>query len=146
MSTFVLVWLLAHGVPMGHAEAMEPCITGYQDPILLLALMTEENNFNNTKRSSAGACSYFQLLGGRYGHASCKALEDDPALACAEAVAELEYWEQHCGLAMLDAWNAGWKRCWTVRKYKRCKPDDCHDFSDKVNKHYQWILMVWRIF
>jgi len=145
MHQFVLIWLLAHGVPVVDAEAMAPCIAGYRDPVLLIALMAEENNYSNTKRSGAGACSYFQILGGRYDNPSCAALEADPALACATAVRELDYWHIHCGEAMLDAWNAGWARCWTNPKRKRCKAKDCRDFTSKVMEHYRWIDSLWRI-
>jgi hypothetical protein len=145
MSTFVLIWLLAHGVPADHAEAMTPCIAGYKDPIRLLALMAVENEYQNDPVSGSGACSYFQLLGGRYGHSSCKELKADPALACAEAVRDLGYWESNCGPSMWDAWSKGWSRCWSNPKYKKCHGKTCKQYSSRLERRAMWIQMMWEV-
>jgi hypothetical protein len=76
------------------------------------------------------------LLGGRYGHSSCKALEADPDLCLSEAVTDLEYWERECGESYLDGWNGGWHKCWSrkVVTGKRCK-GKCDSYTRKVRRY-----------
>jgi len=143
MTTLLLAWLLAHGVPGPHAEALAPCVAEYHDPAELLGVIYVESRYRQGKRSHAGACSYFGLLGGRYGNPTCEALEADPALACRVAVAELAYWQRHCGRAYLDAYNGGWWKCWDRAKVKgrRCK-GKCDGYAKKVRRHAAWVRMV----
>ena len=97
MKALILIWLLAHGVPGHDAEVMAPCIAASSAPYVMLGVVWKESDCQNGSRSKAGACSYFGLLGGRYGNPSCHALENDPALACRTADQELGYWRGTAG-------------------------------------------------
>lgn len=99
----------------------------------LAAIAYIESGYKRHSKSRKGACCYMGLLGGRYGIPSCKALEADADLCLSTAVAELEQWEKDCGESYLDAWNGGWRKCWSrkVVTGPRCK-GKCDSYSRKV--------------
>jgi hypothetical protein len=131
----ILAYLLAHGVPATHTDGMARCIADSGMPSVMLALAEVESGWRPRVRSKAGACGYWQLLGGRYGHSPCDRLIADPALACRETVEELRYWRRQCGASWLDAWNGGWRKCWArAHKGPRCKGERCRHFGRRVVK------------
>jgi hypothetical protein len=144
MTTILLAWLLAHGVPGPHAEALAPCIAESEDPFVMLGVMHVESRYRSGPRSKAGACSYFGLLGGRYGNPPCEVLEAHPGVACQKAVEELRYWKRHCGEAYLDAYNGGWAKCWAGkhREQAKCRAEGCRRYGDRVRRHAEWARLV----
>lgn len=143
MTTLLFVWLLAHGVPGPHAEALAPCIADSPEPYVLLGVMHVESRYESGKRSGAGACSYFGLLGGRYGHSPCPVLEVHPEVACREAIQELARWKDACGDSYLDAYNGGWWKCWARENVKgrRCW-GRCDSYTQAVMRHAEWARSV----
>lgn len=107
-----------------------------KEPAVIIAIASIESGLTPSVRSGKGACCYLGLLGGKYGHSSCKALEADPALCVAEAEAEIATWERSCAQARLDAYNGGWRKCWAGkhRKAARCHRKGCASYSERVAK------------
>jgi len=103
----------------------------------LLAVAWIETRYTG-RRSQAGACCWTGMLGGRYDNPSCEILEACASICLRYTSTELEYWRRHCGKAYLDAYNGGWRKCWTSESRKRCT-SECESYSSRV-RHLERLL------
>jgi len=108
-------------------------IASSPNPSLMRAIgHVESKNDVLVNPNKKGFCCAMQLAGGRYGNPTCEALEADPFLCVQTAWVELEYWKRKCGEAYLDAYNGGWRKCWTRPERKKCEEPYCTSYGKTV--------------
>ena len=79
------------------------------DPAILLGIAWAESTLGlDPGRSHRGACGVMGVLGGRYGAASCEAMEALRWLAVLEGAKRLAYFSRHCDGEPLCCYSRGW--------------------------------------
>lgn len=140
----VLLSLAEPGTSHADLRQLAAAVSAYpeEQAAELLGIAWIESRWTHApKHSHAGACGYFGALGGRYKIPSCKRLEKSAKLAAREAVRELAYWKRHCGDAYLDAWNAGWARCWDgPQAHHATCTKKCKAYSTRVRQKQAELL------
>lgn len=84
---------------------------------VLLGVAKLESDFKPRVRSSAGACCYLQLLGGKYGNPSCKKLEENDRLCIMTGAKEIgDLFKKHKDMEKALCHYHGGK-CWPKSTY-----------------------------
>lgn len=103
----------------------------------ILAVAYVETRFRPDAVSPAGCVCWLQQMCGRYGKPSCEEMVKTE-VCIKEYLKDRAYWKKYCGKAWLDAYNAGWAKCWDGIGYKkhgkRCKGKACTSYSTKVQR------------
>lgn len=116
----------------------------------ILAVAYVETRFRPDAVSPAGCVCWLQQMCNRFGKPSCKEMIRTET-CIREYLKDRAYWQRHCGEAWLDAYNAGWVKCWAGPWYKKhrgearkqCKGRSCTSYSRKVRRterrFYRWL-------